>query len=149
MRVRKEKKKKVCLNCGREFTPLHSSFGKYCCNKCQSDYEYRTYIQRWKKGEENGIKSGIDVSNYVRRYLFEKNDNKCQICGWGKINEFTNKIPLQIHHIDGNALNNKEENLQLLCPCCHSLTENFGRRNKNATLGRSKYFGKDTRKKVP
>lgn len=30
-------------------------------------------------------------------------------------------------------MNNKEENLQLLCPNCHSLTENFGSSNKNSS----------------
>ena len=32
-----------------------------------------------------------------------------------------------------NRMNNSEENLQLLCPNCHSLTENFGSRNINCT----------------
>ena len=27
----------------------------------------------------------------------------------------------------------RESNLQLLCPNCHSLTENFGSRNKNCS----------------
>ena len=45
-----------------------------------------------------------------------------------------------IHHIDGNCLNNDESNLQVLCPNCHAMTENFGSRNKNAAPGRSKYF---------
>ena len=31
-----------------------------------------------------------------------------------------------MHHIDGDCTNNKMENLQLLCPNCHSLTSNFG-----------------------
>ena len=45
--------------------------------------------------------------------------------------------------IDGlNEAINAENNLELLCPNCHSLTENFGSRNKNATEGRSKYYGK-------
>lgn len=74
--------------------------------------------------------------------MLKKHDYKCEKCGWGEINPFTNKTPLQIHHIDGNSLNNKEENLQLLCPNCHSLTENFGSRNKNAPEGRSVYYGK-------
>ena len=32
--------------------------------------------------------------------------------------------------------------LQVLCPNCHSLTENFGSRNTNAPRGKSKYYGK-------
>ena len=49
-----------------------------------------------------------------------------------KKNQYSGKVPLQIHHIDGNCLNNKEENLQLLCPNCHSLTETFGNLNKKS-----------------
>ena len=72
----------------------------------------------------------------------EKYDFKCQRCGWGEVNPYTNRVPLQVHHIDGNSMNNKEENLVLLCPNCHSLTENFGSRNKNAPRGKSTYYGK-------
>ena len=35
-----------------------------------------------------------------------------------------------MHHIDGDCTNNKIENLQLLCPNCHSLTSNLGILNK-------------------
>ena len=52
------------------------------------------------------------------------------------MNEYTYLVPLQIHHIDGDCLNNIEDNLELLCPNCHSLTENYGNRNKNSTRTR-------------
>ena len=122
-------KHSYCLNCGKEITRRN----KYCSNSCQQEHYYRQYISRWLNGEESGTKSEDNVSNYVRRYLFEINNNSCQICGWNKVNEFTGTVPLQIHHIDGDCLNNTPENLQLLCPNCHSLTENFGSRNKNCT----------------
>ena len=64
--------------------------------------------------------------------MFRKYKNKCQLCGCGETNKFTNRIPLQIHHIDGDCTNNDESNLQLLCPNCHSLTSNFGSLNKNS-----------------
>lgn len=46
--------------------------------------------------------------------------------------------PLELHHIDGNPDNNKEENLQVLCPNHHAMTEHFGSRNKNSTRRYSK-----------
>ena len=125
-------KKGICLNCGKVFNIYDTSERKYCSNKCQFEYEYKTYIEKWKNGEEDGLRGKYDISNYIRKYLFEKYNCSCQICGWNKKNPFTGKIPLQIHHIDGNCLNNKEENLQLLCPNCHSLTETFGSLNKTS-----------------
>lgn len=135
-------KKGICKNCGKEFILYRGTNGVYCCHDCQMEYQYKEWVERWKNGEESGLKGEYGLSGRVRRYLMEKNDYKCEKCGWGETNEFTGNIPLQVHHIDGNCKNNREENLQLLCPNCHSLTENFGSRNKNATPGRSKYFGR-------
>lgn len=56
-------------------------------------------------------------------------ENKCEICG---ITSWQGKpINMQIHHIDGNSANNRLENLILLCPNCHSQTDNYcGSANK-------------------
>lgn len=138
----KPRKEYICLNCGNVLTFNPTSKNKFCSNKCQRDFYYKSFINKWKNGEVSGTIGKYSLSHRIRRYLFEKYKCKCQLCGWGEINKFTNKIPLQIHHIDGDCMNNIESNLQLLCPNCHSLTENFGRLNKNAAKGRSKYFGK-------
>ena len=137
-----EYKKGICKNCDKEIIIYPERDDEFCSHKCHNEYEYHQYIERWKNGKENGIIGKFSMSNYIKKYFFEKYNNKCQKCGWGEKNEHTNKVPLQHHHIDGNSLNNKEENLQLLCPNCHSLTQNFGSRNKNATNGRSEYFGR-------
>lgn len=39
------------------------------------------------------------------------------------------EMPLELHHKDGNRKNNLLSNLELLCPNCHSFTENY--RGKN------------------
>lgn len=55
-------------------------------------------------------------------------EHKCEICN---LKEWNNeKIPLELHHIDGNRYNNTYENLQVVCPNCHSLTENNSGKNK-------------------
>ena len=75
------------------------------------------------------------LSAHIRRYLLEKTNYTCEIpgCGCNFINPYTNLSILQIHHIDGDATNNREENLQVLCPNHHAMTEHFGSRNKNST----------------
>lgn len=119
-----------CLNCGKE---LPKTAVKYCDNHCKGEYEYKQYIERWKKGQETGTVGKYDICVRVKRYLFEKFNNKCQLCGWDKVHPITGNVPLQVHHIDGDCLNNKEENLQLLCPNCHSLTGTYGSLNENSS----------------
>lgn len=129
-----------CPQCGNMFDRKNSS-QKFCSKECGFEYNYRMTIEKWKSGEIDGT-NGYSCSPFVRKYLFRKFNNSCQECGWGLVNEYTGKSPLQVHHIDGNSLNNNEDNLMLLCPNCHSLTENFGSRNKFAPRGKSKYYGK-------
>lgn len=134
--LRNKKKKRQCLSCGSDLKRYQK---KYCSDFCRKKHQYASYIDSWKKGEESGLAGEFSVSAHIKRYLREKFNNKCQICGWSEVNPFTNKIPLEIHHIDGNYMNNSEDNLQLLCPNCHSLTSTYKAANKNGRKERKKY----------
>lgn len=114
--------KKVCKCCGKELINKNSI---YCNHKCQKDYATIEYIRRWKNGKESGMRGKTNISRHIRKYLIEKHNNSCEKCGWDKVNLITGNSPLEIHHIDGDHTNNKEDNLELLCPNCHSLTDTF------------------------
>lgn len=122
----KKKIKKKCLYCKKEI------FGdkKFCDNKCQNNYQYIKFIKSWLKGKEKGGKGEGSPSTYIRRYLFKKHNSKCSKCRWGKTNPISKKIPLTINHINGNSEDHRPDNLELLCPNCHSLTPTFGNLNK-------------------
>lgn len=54
---------------------------------------------------------------------------KCEQCN---LEEWQNQpIPLEVHHIDGDHLNNALDNLQILCCNCHALTANFKGKNQS------------------
>ena len=127
------------LENGKELTKKSSA--KFCNHRCQMEFNSNQKILSWQKGEWDGLKGHKwkNLSKYIRNYLFKKYDNKCARCGWSEINPYTGTLPLEIEHIDGNADNNKEENLTLLCPNCHSLTPtyrgaNMGKGKRNITL---------------
>lgn len=119
-----------CLSCGKPvIKDVNQHLYKFCDRACQTEYKYNQYIERWKAGLEHGI-CHYTVSGYIRRFLFRKFDNKCAECGWSKTHPITGNIPLEVEHLDGNWKNNVEENLTLLCPCCHSLTSTHGSLNR-------------------
>ena len=100
--------------------------------------------------------SYINVSEYLnsskkigtsalKKKLLKENliEDKCAICG---LAEWQNKpITLQLHHIDGNPNNNNLDNLQLLCPNCHSQTDNYC---GNANVKQTEYYCKDCSSKI-
>lgn len=88
-----------------------------------------------KKRTENSIKR-LDIltteqlgHNSRKKKVFLEQDekcNKCNISDWNGI-----KLTFELEHKDGNKHNNFRENLEVLCPNCHSQTSTWrGRNNK-------------------
>lgn len=98
------------------------------CKKCYA----QNLIDRWINGDISVTWCGKNKEphKWVKQYLIDTRGDKCEICG------FYEKAPdgrsiIQMDHIDGNYMNNKLNNLQLLCPNHHAMTLNYGSLNKN------------------
>ena len=76
----------------------------------------------------------VEHSSFVSTYklknrLFKEKikEQKCEMCG---LKEWEgHDIPLELHHKNGIKDDLRLENLQILCPNCHALTDNY--RGKN------------------
>lgn len=130
---------RFCLFCNAPIRSKHKDT-KYCSNKCQQAYQGKVWIEKWLSGEIDGFSptdSWGNIPDRIRGYLFDKYNSKCALCGWGEMNKYTNKIPLEVSHIDGNYKNNRPENLILLCPNCHSLSPSHRGANRGNGRGRT------------
>lgn len=98
------------------------------------DISHFTFRKQYKEGTDNNkyveayeyLNSDKHISSSkLKNKLIKEGykENKCELCG---ITEWLGKpIICQLHHINGDHSDNRLENLQILCPNCHSQTENY------------------------
>lgn len=147
---------KQCPKCGTE----HNKPGTFCSRGCansrvfseeskakksialkgkpskQSPYDREKAVQKLKETRLQKYLATpfeeLGMENRRRRVFEEQNHccNKCSISEWQGV-----RISLELEHKDGNTTNNVRENLEGLCPNCHSITDTWRGRNKPSRIG--------------
>jgi hypothetical protein len=150
---------KQCPKCNKE----HTKPGSYCSRSCANSRVWSKEINerrsaklagrtvgsgksvpadlaKWKANIKQAWLSKYNATPFTelgmenrRRRVFEEQNYCCNNCG---ISEwFSKPISLELEHKDGNSTNNSRENLEGLCPNCHSITDTWRGRNKPSKNG--------------
>ena len=126
-----------CQYCNKEFRPVNNS-RKFCCKNCEINYR--------NNQTDKLIETGANVYHKTLRAYFIRHYGRCMNpnCKWDWDSNNENNPVLELHHIDGNHKNNTLDNCILLCPNCHSLTDNYKFKNSHkSTRDRRKYYKKE------
>ena len=96
----------------------------------------------WSKGRklpfkpriqlEDLLRKGVSFPSYkLKKRLFQAKIKleKCEECGWNQ-KAVEGYSPVELDHINGDATDNRIENLRILCPNCHSLQSTHRGKNK-------------------
>jgi len=147
---------KICPKCNSK----HDKSGTYCSRSCANsrifteeaklkksialkgkpsnrgyydkDEQARKSRQKWLEKYNATSFNDLGPENKRRRVFEEQKSccNKCGISEW-----FAKPITLELEHKDGNNKNNIRDNLEGLCPNCHSTTDTWRGRNKPSKNG--------------
>ncbi len=119
---------------------------KRLCREHQIDTSHMTGYRR-KKGYVLSKKGPIPLEEWlgtrmdrngdaIRKRLVSEGlkENKCECCQQTHWQE--QPIPLELHHVNGDRLDHRLPNLQILCCNCHALTPNYKAKNQKKRVTR-------------
>jgi hypothetical protein len=104
-----------CATCNKEITKRVSEIQKVLNNRVYCSKSCATIMNNtlFKSGENHPLFKTGEGSYRVR--TLRTRDNICADCG------NTDERVLEVHHIDKNRKNNKDENLVIVCANCHKI----------------------------
>lgn len=128
----------ICINCGKEFPLYASRKNKYCSFKCQHEYQHKLKYQKLINGDSSIMNANYNPSKAFKEDIIKEQNGMCAICGMKP--EWNGKpLVFILDHIDGNAANNKRNNLRCICPNCDSQLDTYKSKNKNGARSYYRY----------
>lgn len=128
---------KICPTCHENFPAKKYNKTTFCSVKC-SNISRKKHQPKVKRTRDEYLLvihaqlKDIPFESFGwegrRKRVIEQQESKCNKC---KNNTWMGRpLPLEVDHINGDREDNCRENLEALCPNCHSLTPTWKGRNK-------------------
>ena len=109
--------------------------------ECQEHFGFarKTFMDAVQRGDVRSRPQAMPIEallaaprnrTHLKQRLFSAGlkENRCEVCG---LTEWLGEpLSMALHHVNGDGRDNRLENLQLLCPNCHSQTDNFSGRGR-------------------
>lgn len=113
------------------FSKFAKQFGCYNTNQGHKGMKMKPYNNCIDTQDIlNGLYPNYQTYKLKCRLIREGyKEDKCELCGWDMKRDGDEFTPCELHHKNGNSHDHSFNNLILLCPNCHSLTENYRAKN--------------------
>jgi quercetin dioxygenase-like cupin family protein len=110
----KDKQKRICLSCKKEFNYDRGGLGAgrdrmFCSLACSHNIDVKSFTLNPKSGYPR------EWNEKLKKTIKERDNHECQLCS-------AKENSLHIHHIDYDKTNLEKENLITLCQKCHNAT---------------------------
>lgn len=135
----KQQKQCICPVCGCVFESKRKR--KTCSNECAriliktksmdiQSKKHDDYYQYYLEHQEEFCRPNY-IPKQFKKEIIEDQGGVCAICGMKP--EWNGKpIVFIMDHIDGDASNNRRDNLRCICPNCDSQLDTYKSKNKNS-----------------
>ena len=112
----KDKQKRICLSCQKEFSYDRGGLGigrdrMFCSLACSHSIDVKSFTLNSKSGYPR------EWNEKLKKSIKERDNYECQLCS-------SKGCSLHVHHIDYDKTNLEKENLITLCQKCHNATHN-------------------------